>query len=301
MQAGQRASGLDWLCLCLLGAIWGASFLGISVALSDYGPVTIAAARIALGAIVVYAIARISGTGYPAITATRTWLHCLGFALFTNAIPFSLLGWGQLRVTSGFAGISMAVVPLFVLPLAAIVLREKLTPRRCLGFALGFAGVVVLVGIDALGGAGDSGENLARLACIGAACCYAIGSMITRTAPETPLLSFSAAGLALAAILMLPAAYLTEGVPNVRLAPALVAVIALGLFPTALATILLVRVIKSAGPSFMSLVNYHVPVWAVVNGLIFLKEPLPAEFITALALILVGLAIAEARAPRFRS
>ena len=107
--------------LATLGFIWGGSFLGVEIGLTGFGPVTVAAGRVALAALILLAYSYLFGSGLPRMktkTEKRIWLHCFGMALFTNALPFSLLSWGQQTVTSGFAGISMAVVPLFVLPLS---------------------------------------------------------------------------------------------------------------------------------------------------------------------------------------
>ena len=98
--------------------------------------------------------------------------------------------------------------------------------------------------------------------------------------------------------MIVPIALLVEGVPAWPDLPALLGVLYLGLFPTALATFLLVYVIQSAGPSFMSLVNYQVPVWAILIGMVVLDEQLPPQFIGALALILAGLAVSQARLAR---
>lgn len=298
-----NASLRDWIYLISLGIIWGASFLGVSFALEGFGPLTLAAGRIALGALILIAIAIATGNGLPKTDTTsgkRIWLHCLGFALFTNAVPFGLLSWAQQHVSSGFAGITMAVVPLFVLPLASVILKEPLTLQKTIGFVLGFIGVLILIGPDALGGMGSATENIARFACVGASLCYAIGTMITRTAPKGPLISYSAAGLALGAVIIVPVALTIEGIPDFPRTTAILSLLYLGIFPTALATILLVRVINSAGPSFLSTVNYQVPIWAVIFGLVFLKEALPPTFLSALALILLGLAISQAKAWRFR-
>lgn len=292
-----------WAMLALLGLIWGASFMGVSVALTGFGPLWVAALRIGIAAIVLLIAARLSGVGLPDQSTERgrrIWLHALGFAIFTNSLPFALLSWAQQHVTSGFAGITMAVVPLFVLPLAHLFLRDLMTPRKVFGFLLGFAGVIVLVGPSALGGLGDMDENIARLACIGASACYALGAIITRTAPAGPMLSYSAAGLSIGALIALAASILVEGTPPIAGMHAWIGILYLGIFPTALATLLLVRVIQEAGPAFLSLVNYQVPVWAVIFGMVFLAESLPPTFLTALALILAGLAISQARGWRFR-
>ena len=135
---------LNWLILLTLGVIWGASFLGVELALTGFGPITLAAGRVGAAAIILVTITIVYGDGLPRFqskTDRRIWLHCLGMALFTNAIPFCLLSWGQQIVTSSFAGISMAVVPLFVLPLSHfLVPGEAMSRIKTIGFLFGFGG-----------------------------------------------------------------------------------------------------------------------------------------------------------------
>ncbi|WP_112321437.1 DMT family transporter [Oceanibium sediminis] len=288
----------SWLLLTALGLVWGASFMSVTLALEGFGPITVAALRISIGALALLAIARLMGVGLPSTstpTGRRTWGFAMGMALFSNAFPFMLLSWAQQSVPSGFAGVTMAGVPLLVLPLAHVfVPGERLTLRRLLGFVVGFAGVVVLIGPENILAGGD-GPFVARLACIAAAACYAIGSIITRRAPPGPLMGFSAAALLLATMLMLPMALLIEGVPDAPGVASIGAVAYLGILPTAIATIVLVHLIQTAGPSFLSLVNYQVPVWAVILGAVVLAEPVPPQTAMALGLILAGLFIARAR------
>jgi drug/metabolite transporter (DMT)-like permease len=300
MDGGSSPSLRAWLALGLLGLIWGGSFLAVAVALTGFGPLSIAAARIGIAAVILTALAFAAGQGLPpAGTARgrRIWLHCLGMGIFSNALPFALLSWGQRQVTSGFAGITMAVVPLLILPLAHLfVPGERMTWPKAAGFAIGFVGVALLVGTGG-GGPGES-AGLARAACVAASCCYALGAIVTRLAPGGPYLSFAAGGLVLAAAAILPLALLVEGVPARPPLPALLAVLYLGVLPTAIATVLLVYVIQSAGASFLGLVNYQVPVWAVILGLVALGEELPPQFLGALALILAGLAVSQVRIGR---
>ncbi len=295
-------SPLAWLLLGLLGLIWGGSFLGVAFALRGFGPLSIAAGRIGIAAVILVALVVATGTGLPPIGTARgrrIWLHCCGMGFFSNALPFALLSWAQERVTSGFAGISMAVVPLLVLPLAHVfVPGERMTWAKVAGFAVGFAGVAVLIGPVA---GGAEGAGLARLACIAASCSYAIGAIITRMAPPGPFLAFGAGGLLVAAALIVPPALVLEGLPAAPPLPAVLGVLYLGIFPTAVATVMLVFVVQSAGPSFMSLVNYQVPVWAVILGLVFLGEALPPQFLGALALILAGLALSQSGRKRSRA
>ena len=291
---------LDWGLLALLGLIWGGAFLGVELALDSLPPLWVAAGRISLAALLLVGVAYLAGArlpGFRTATQRRIWLHCLGMGLFTNAIPFSLLSWGQQLVTSSFAGITMAVVPLFVLPLSHLLVPgERLSPARVAGFLIGFGGVVLLVGGDRLFSpvSGTGGMVLvAQMACVGASCCYACGSIITRLCPPVDTFSFAAAGLLCASLAILPLAFLVHGVPGTISTASLGGVLFLALLPTGMATIMLTVVIRRAGPTFLSLVNYQVPVWAVLIGITILGEPLPGHFVMALATILAGLAISQ--------
>lgn len=295
----------NWAKLLFLGVIWGASFMAVTVALQGFGPMSIAALRIFSAALCLLVLVYAMGIGLPSLR-TRDgriiWVCALGMGFFTNALPFSLLSWGQTYVASGFAGVCMAVVPLFVLPLAHVLVPgEQMTLRRTISFLIGFAGVVVLIGLDAFRSAGTDFELLARLACLGASLCYAIGSIITRLCPQVNMLSLSAAALSCGALIIVPAALWQEGLPqNLPPRDALLAVAYLGLVPTALAQVLLVQVARSAGPAFLSTVNYQVPVWAVLFGALILNESLPPQLFAALALILGGLVLSRAPAHRQR-
>jgi len=288
-----RPGLLQWSLLLALGMIWGASFLGVEKALESFAPITIAALRIALAAVILTGVSFAMGIGLP--KDRRTWLFAFGMGLFSNAIPFTLLSWGQQHVTSGYAGITMAVVPLLILPLSHFLIPGmRLTPMKTVGFGVGFIGVVVLIGpAQILQSGGGDIENIARIACVVASMCYAIGSIITRLAPQGEAMAFSAAALIMGSLVALPIALAVEGLPAAPTLPAMAGMLYLGIFPTALATIMLVFIVKTAGPPFLALVNYQVPIWAVLIGVVVLNEALPSSFIWALGLILAGLAVAQ--------
>lgn len=287
-----------WLLLLCLGVIWGSSFMGVSLALDGLTPLQLAATRVTVAAVVLCVYALLTGRERPGKgTGQRIWLHIIAFAIFSNALPFSLLGWGQIHVTSGFAGVSMAVVPLLLVPMAHFfVVGERMTVLKSLGFLIGFAGALVLIGPGAFASSGAEMENLARLACIGAATCYAIGAIAIRTAPPTGQIAFAASALAIAAALITPLAILIDGFPNFGADRSTIAILYLSAIPTALATIIMVHIIRAAGPSFISLVNYQVPVWSVIFGAFLLGEVVPASLYLALALILLGIVISRSGA-----
>jgi len=297
-----RPTLANWASVIALGVIWGGSFTGISVALQGFGPVQIATGRIVLGALLLSVLARVLGYRLPRLDADgrRLWGFALAVGILSNALPFVLLSWAQRHVTSGFAGITMALAPLFVLVLGHLFLTgERMTVPRLAGFLLGLVGVAVLIGPSALRLGTEPLELAAQLACVVSAGCYAAGSIVTRRCPPVSAVGFSAAMLLMASAVLLPVLFLTEGLPPATLpaqAPqALAALVFLGLVPTALATLILVQVIRTAGPGFLAQTNYHVPIWAVVFGIVLLGEPLPASFVAALAIILSGLAISRWR------
>lgn len=283
----------DWAMVATLGLVWGATFLVIEIALDGITPFWLAAGRIGFAAALTGAVWAIRGGPLYAGTA-RAWPSILAIGALSSAVPFMLLSWGQQHVTSGFAGVSMAAVALMVLPLAHFfVPGERLTLRKGLGFLIGFAGVVVLIGGQAFDSSGAAQEVPGRLACLAAASCYAVGSVLTRRLPPVDPVALAAVLLFVGAAVVIPVAWAVEGPPPLPDARTLAALAVLGLLPTAGANFLRILVIRSAGPTFMSLTNYQVPVWSVLLGASILGEPLPPALLVALALILSGVALSQ--------
>jgi drug/metabolite transporter (DMT)-like permease len=284
----------DWLSLAALVAVWGTAFTFIRLAVETVPPATIAAGRIVTAALVLLAAVRLVGLRLP--SKPGAWAYFLLLGMVGNALPFFLISWGQERVVSGMAGILMAVNPLVTLLLAHFfVAGERLTLARTLGFALGFVGIVVLLGGEA--GPGPGGGSLLHAAAVlGGALCYAINSILTRRMPETHPLVASASVLAVAALVVVPVALLLD--PPGSFAPSgasTLSVLWLGLVPTAAATLVYFRLVASAGPTFFSLVNYPVPLVAVVTGALVYGERLSWTAFAALGLVLAGIALSQLR------
>lgn len=279
----------NWLHLLTLGIIWGGTFMFISIALRDYGPITVACARTTLGAVSLLVLMRFSGAKGPSKEAIPALIK---IGLFSTAIPFMLLSWGLTHVPSSLAGISMASVPLFVLPLAHVFSDEPMKVSGVAGMVTGFIGIVVLIGPSALS-LGQGVEFLGQLACFGAALCYAISSINSRNCPPTDPLTISAVSLLVGAVVLVPLMLAFEGIPTIQSPMPTIAIILLGLLPTAFATYLRILIIRSAGSVFMTLVNFQVPLWSVFFGAVLLFEPVPSSLFAALVLILSGLVIAQ--------
>ena len=284
---------LNWVLIVALGVIWGTAFMGVSTALTGLSPWWITAGRVGLAALILLPVGAVMGQGLGTIRGGHAWATVAFIGLFSTALPFALLSWGLTQVPSAFAGVAMGSVPLLVLPLVALFSPDEgIGPRRIIGVGLGFVGLIVLMGPSAFG----DGTLWGRLACLGAAACYAVGSVVTRRAPAIPPVAFAAGGLVIGAAVLVPLAFALEGAPVVTRPTALWALLYVALLPTGLAAIIRVRVITTAGSLFMSLTSYMVPLWAVVFGVTLMGEALPPQLFWALGLILAGIGISQSRA-----
>lgn len=283
----------NWLSIFALGLIWGGTFMVVSIALQGYGPLTVACARTTLGAVALLTLMAALRRPMPS-RAALPFIAIIG--VLNTALPFALLSWGQQFVPSAFAGISMAALPLFVLPLAHFFTDEALSLRRGLGVIIGFSGALVLIGPGVLR-LGTGMEPLGQLACLGATICYASASIMTRRCPPVDPITLAAMTLVVGSVLLVPSMLAVEGVPGWTDTRTGLAILFLGFVPTALAALLRVMVIRSAGSVFMTLVNYQVPLWSVFFGWAILDEALPLTFFAALALILCGVSVSQWRRP----
>lgn len=281
----------NWLSIAALGLIWGGTFMVVAIALEGYGPLTVAAARTSLGSFALITIMVTMRSPLPVFSTTLV-KYLLIIGVMNTALPFAMLSWGQQYVPSAFAGISMAAIPLFVLPLAHLFSDETMNARNAMGVTLGFVGAVVLIGPSVLR-IGTGWEPLGQLACVAAALSYAISSVMTRRCPPIDSITMATIFMVIGTTTLIPAMLIVEGVPQIADTRSTLAIIFLGFVPTALAALLRVFTIRTAGAVFMTLVNYQVPVWSMIFGAVVLSETLPLRFFAALALIMTGLAISQ--------
>lgn len=293
MQSPPEITASNWIMVATLGVVWGATFLFIELALEGITPFWLAAARIGFACLLTVGVWLWRG-GKLFLTAKTSWRALAVAGALSTAVPFMLLSWGQQSVTSAFAGVSMAAVPLMVLPLAHLLVPgERMTLRRFAGFIIGFLGVAILLGGQIFASSGDPMEPFGRLACLTAAGCYAVSSVIVRRLPPIDPIGLAAMPLLFGTALVLPVAWGVEGPPPMPAPDILLILAVLGLVPTAGANLLRVLVIRSAGPVFMTLVNYQVPLWSVIFGIVLLGEELRTSLFAAMALILAGLLISQ--------
>jgi drug/metabolite transporter (DMT)-like permease len=289
----------SWIMVATLGLVWGASFLFIELALTGIGPFWLTASRILFAGLLTTAIWKMRGGPLYETDERAGWVPLLAVGVLSSALPFVAISWGQQFVTSGFAGVSMAAVALVVLPLAHFfVPGERLTLRKSLGFLIGFIGVAVLIGPEAFRSTEVDGELFGRFACVLGAACYAVSSVVMRRLPPVDPVGLSAVTLLIGAVPVTVLAAIVEGVPPMPSAEVAMVILTLGLVQTATANLLRVMVIRSAGPVFMSLTNYQVPLWSVLLGVLLLGESVEASLFMAMVLILTGVFLSQRGALR---
>ncbi|MFY1689218.1 DMT family transporter [Plantactinospora sp. WMMB782] len=278
-----------------LAAIWGSSFLFIKVGIRELHPVHVTLGRVGTGAITLLVVLAVLRDRLPRDPVL--WLHTAVLAAVGVALPFTLFGYGEQRVSSMLAGIWNATTPLLVLPLAVLVFRtERMTARRGIGLGLGFAGVLVVLGVwQGLGGAEFTGQ----LMCLGAAACYGVSIPYQKrfvAGRAESGLAISAAQLVMATAQLGIAAPLIAGAPPVptRLSVDVIAsVLALGALGTGLAFVINMRNIRLAGASTASMVTYVIPVFAVLIGVLALGEHLAWYQPVGAAIVLAGVAVSQ--------
>jgi drug/metabolite transporter (DMT)-like permease len=281
-----------WPMILLLAAVWGASYLFIKVAVDEIAPAPMMAVRTLIAAAVLLAyVAWRFGASRAREELWTARRHLLVLGLLNAAIPFWLIAWGEQHIDSGLAAVVQASVPIFN---ALLVLRflphERLSRTRALGLAIGLVGVAVVTGIHPEGGwwaiAGALAVVLSSIAYAGAGV-YGQKAVSGTAGPVLAAGSMLVGGLVLTpfALFQLPAA-----VPSWE---ATASVLVLALAGTALAQLVLFRVLALHGSARLSLVTYLMPVFALAYGTVLLDEQLTASMLGGLALILGGVALAS--------
>lgn len=282
-----RAIGL----VLLLSVVWSASWPLIKYATFFFGPLTIVVLRMAIAGIALAIFLRVQGKTLPWPLAT--WLPLVPIALVGNAIPYSLVAYGQLQVPSGLSAVLVGTMPVWTVLLthffsAGNRAGERLNGMKILGALSGLFGIVLLVGPTALEGL--SSALLAELALLGAALCWAMGTIYTSLIKSVPPDQSATVTALLASLFMLPLAGAWE-LPLPQEVPwqAFAAIASLGLIATAFGTLLMFRIIAQHGPTIVSLVMYLNPALALCWGALFFGETLEERHLAAFLFILGAL------------
>lgn len=286
MLEGDFLSLTQLAALVALGAIWGASYIFIRVAVEPFGPVPLMFLRVALSAAILLAYAR--WRRIP-LDIRRHWRRYLLLGALSSAVPFTLIGWAELTVTASMAAILMSTTPLFATLLAALALGEPLTIAKLIGGALGMLGVTLTVGGSSLELTAD--VLLATGALLAATLCYALGGVYAkRSFAGVNSLSLSTGQLLGSSCILAPVALMRP--PQHELSGiAIAALLALVLLCTALAYQLYYYLIISAGPTQALTVTLLVPIFGVGWGALLLGESISAGMLAGLLIVLLSVGL----------
>nr|WP_309504016.1 DMT family transporter [uncultured Roseovarius sp.] len=282
------------LMLLILAAVWGGSFFLAELALREVPPLTITLHRVVWAVPFLGIVVWWQGLTLP--RSPRVWGAYLVMGALNNALPFSLIFWGQTRIESGLASILNGTTAVFGAVVAGVLLAdERLTPRKVIGALLGLAGVAIVMGPEALTGLDP--RNVAQLAVIAAALSYSLASVWAKIHLSDQPPQMNALGMLTgSAIIMVPIAICVDGVPQISLSGGTwAALLGMALVSTVVAYLLYFAILTRAGAANLMLVTLLIPPFAIALGTVFLHESLGPSAIAGFAVIVLGILITDGR------
>jgi drug/metabolite transporter (DMT)-like permease len=287
-----RMTPRAWALMALLALLWGGSFAATTIMVSEMPPLTVVAFRVGAACVVlwVYVLWR----GYPFPPTARSWAMLLALGITGNALPFSLITWGQLTVPSGLSAILNASTAVFGVLVAAMFFRdERLTAQKLIGVGLGFLGVSIAIGLQAL--SRFDASSLGQMAIIVASLSYAFTSSLGKIALRGVVPQVVATGMMTGATLvMVPLALWSDGLPGTDHAPQVwLAMAYSAIIATALAYLLFYRLLAMAGAGYAGLLTLLVAPVAIVLGALLLQETLPLRAYLGFGVLALGLVILD--------
>lgn len=286
----------EWGMLLTLSLVWGGSFFFYEIAVRQLPVFTVVVCRVGLAAVILLAVLRLTGQRLP--RSGKVWAAFFGMGMLNNVIPFSLIVAGQQSVASGVASILNAATPLFGVIFAHLLTQdEKLTPLKLAGVIVGFLGVAVMIGPDAISGLG--GNLAAQMMILAGAASYAFAGIFGRRFKAMGVSPMATAtGQVIASSIILLPLVLVIDRPWTLPAPgwdAIAALIGVAAISTAFAYFLYFRILASAGATNLLLVTFLIPISAILLGTAFLSEALLPRQIAGMALIGLGLSLIDGR------
>ncbi len=289
----------QWAAFCLLGSIWGSSFLWIKVGVQEIGPISLAAFRLLFGLVGLLVVMRLQKQSLP--RDFRVIATYLVLGVFQAALPFALISWGETSIESGLAAILNGTTPLFTIIIAHLWLHdEKISLPRVVGLIVGFSGVVVLVSRDLRPGAIHS-NVWGQIAVLVASVCYGIGATVARKfmRGQPPVVQATMVVL-VADILLWLAVLVAERPLQIPTRPITwSALVWLGLLGSCLAYLLYFYLINAWGPTRATLVTYMFPLVGLLLGVALLGELTDWHLIVGSLLVVAGIVIVNLKL-RFR-
>jgi drug/metabolite transporter (DMT)-like permease len=287
----------EWVLLLILSALWGCSFFYFKILVAELPPFTVVLGRVGLAALLLNAVLLIRRDPMP--RSPQLWGSFLVMGLLNNVIPFTLIVWGETRISSGLASILNATTPIFtVLAAHCWTSNEKLNWNKGMGVLFGFLGVAVLIGPSAVAGM-RGGDTAGALSCLAAAFAYAIAGIYGRRFKGVAALKVATGQITGSTLILIPLACLADRPWTLPMpsAHAWEALAGLAVLSTALAYMIYFRILATAGATNLLLVTFLLPISALLLGVLFLGETFTAQAFGGMMLIGLGLAAIDGRVP----
>ena len=285
----------NWILLMLLSAIWGGAFTLNKFALEVYSPEILVTARLLIASIIL--------VGFVLIISKRidiefsNWRYYFFMSIIGIVAPFLLISYGQIGIDSSLAGILMSTMPISTLILSHFFLDdENMTKKKLIGFLVAFIGIIILIMPEESIVEDNFIDGIySELMVISGAILYSFAAVYGKRFKITNPLNASTGVILYSAIIM--GIYIMF---NFDLTPSsygnsehLAAVIILGVFCTAIATIIYFQILQSSGATFISIMNYLIPVWAILFGVIFFQEDVSWNYFAGLVIVIFGIQLSQ--------
>jgi len=286
---------INWILLLLLSALWGGAFTLNKYALEIYSPEILVSARLLIGSVILILCVLLITKKLQ--IRLSDWRYYLFMSLVGIVAPFLLISYGQIGIDSSIAGILMSTMPISTLLLSHIFLKDEfLTKQKLFGFLIAFTGVIILImpGKTSLQNSLIDGLQ-SELMVISGAVLYSFAAIFGKRFKITdPLNASTGTILYSAIIMMIYMLFQSESLPE-KMGDInhIIAVLILGIFCTAIATIIYFQILQTSGATFISIMNYLIPVWAIIFGVIFFAEQVTSNYIIGLIVIILGIQLSQ--------
>ena len=286
---------INWILLMVLSAIWGGAFTLNKLALQNYSPEIIVAGRLIIGSIILIflliIIFRKLEFNY------KQFNYFFIMSVFGIVAPFLLIIHGQKNIDSSMAGILMSTMPISTLILSHFFLHdEAMTRKKLFGFITAFISIIILIAPDTsnIENQSNGSELMSELMVMFGAILYSFAAVYGKKYKNTNALNASTGTIFLSAIIMFIYLIFLEDNNNIQMSDFLsIPILLLGVFCTAIATILYFQILQSSGATFLSIMNYLIPIWSIIFGLLIFNEKIFWNYIIGLVVVIIGIQISE--------
>ena len=284
----------NWFLLILLSAIWGGAFTLNKMALDTFTPEVIVAGRLISGSVCLVALIYFLYKRFSINLAQVNYY--LFMSLVGIVIPFIAIITGQKNIDSAMAGILMATMPISTILLSHLFLDdEKMNKQKFIGFIISFLGVFILIYRDDLFIDNSISETFeSQLLVILGATLYAFAAIYGKKYKITDPLSASTGTILFATFFMtIYLIFIDQSKPSYSNLLLDMNILLLGVLCTAIATVIYFQILQSEGASFISMMNFLIPLWAILFGIIILNDQFSWNYILGLLVILFGIKLAN--------